>query len=89
MEIFLFLFILSIVAGYFASTKSRSGFGWFFLSLLISPIITLIILAIIPSKSQINLSFDNKLKELERMRRNGLLSEEEYQTKRKAVIDSL
>jgi hypothetical protein len=88
-EIFLFLFVLSIVAGYFASTKSRSGFGWFFLSFLISPVITLIILAILPSKGSPNLSFDGKLKELERIRASGFITEEEYKTKRKAILDSL
>jgi hypothetical protein len=46
----MFWFILSVVVGVFAGTKNRSGFGWFILSLFISPIITLILLAILPRR---------------------------------------
>jgi hypothetical protein len=38
---------LSILVGVFASSKKRSGIGWFFLSLIISPLITFIILLVI------------------------------------------
>lgn len=41
---FLFWFVISIVVGAVASNKGRSGIGWFFISLLITPIISLIIL---------------------------------------------
>ncbi len=37
----------SIVVGWFASTKRRNGVGWFFLSLIISPLITFIIVAVL------------------------------------------
>jgi hypothetical protein len=37
----------SILVGWFASTKRRSGVGWFFLSLIISPLISFIIVAVI------------------------------------------
>jgi hypothetical protein len=38
---------LSVLVGWFASSKKRSGLGWFFLSLIISPLITFIILLVI------------------------------------------
>ena len=37
----------SILVGWFASTKRRSGVGWFFLSLIITPLISFIIVAVI------------------------------------------
>lgn len=46
MEFFIFWIFLSILVGIFASSKKRSGFGWFFLSLIISPLITFIILLV-------------------------------------------
>lgn len=39
MELFLVWFFLSIAVGVYASNKGRSGFGFFLLSLLISPLI--------------------------------------------------
>ncbi|MCQ2339567.1 MAG: SHOCT domain-containing protein [Paludibacteraceae bacterium] len=44
MGIFLGWLILSIIVACIASSKGRSGFGWFCLSMLISPLISLIIL---------------------------------------------
>ena len=43
-----FLWIaLSIAAGVFASNyRNRSGFGWFFLSLLISPLLGFVFIAV-------------------------------------------
>ena len=46
MGFFIFWIFLSILVGAFASSKKRSGFGWFFLSLIISPLIGFIIVAI-------------------------------------------
>lgn len=42
MEIFLLWIGLSVIAGVWASNKGRSGFGYFMLSLLLSPLIGLI-----------------------------------------------
>ena len=42
MEIFIVWFALSIVAGVIAGNKQRSGFGFFLLSLLLSPLIGII-----------------------------------------------
>lgn len=46
MEFIIFWIFLSILIGVFASFKKRSGVGWFFLSLIISPLITFIILLV-------------------------------------------
>jgi hypothetical protein len=51
---FLVYLFLAILFGVYASKKRRSGVGWFFLSLLVSPIITLIFLFILgPSHSSL------------------------------------
>jgi len=47
MGVIIFWIFLSILVGVFASSKKRSGLGWFFLSLIISPLITFIIILII------------------------------------------
>jgi hypothetical protein len=48
MEIFLLWIALSILAGWIASTKGRSGVGFFFLSVFLSPLIGLIAAAAAP-----------------------------------------
>ena len=94
MELFLFWVILSGLAAFYASTKNRSTFGWLLLSLLISPIITLIFLAILPRRgetsisSEVPLSLEAKLKEIEKLKEAGLVSEEEYSLKRKSILES-
>jgi hypothetical protein len=88
MELFLFWLILSIVVGVFAGSKNRSGFGWFVLSLFISPIITLILLAVLPRRGSTPLSLEGKLREIDRLRAEGVLTEDEYQVKRKAIIET-
>jgi hypothetical protein len=46
MEIILFWFLVSIAIGVWASNKGRSGFGWFVLAVIISPILAAIFLAV-------------------------------------------
>ena len=60
----LVLLILSIVTFVMAQKRGRSGFGWFILSLIISPILCIIILACLGDT-------DGK-------RRKKLLEDEEY-----------
>jgi len=43
-----FWIVISFIIGWAATTKDRSFIGWTFISLLISPIIAGIVLAIIP-----------------------------------------
>jgi hypothetical protein len=51
MEIILFYFGLAIVIGVAASYRGRSGFGWFLLSLVISPILTGLLLFVMPRQN--------------------------------------
>lgn len=50
MEIFLFWFILAIFIGVWAGNWGRSGFGYFLLSIILSPLIAGIILLISGTK---------------------------------------
>ena len=88
MDIFLFWGILSVIVGVFASSKNRSGFGWFVLSILLSPIITLILVAILPRRGDLNQSLEGKLRELERLKKTRFITEDEYETKRKAILEN-
>ncbi len=86
MELFLFWIILSVIAGYFASTKGRSGFGWFLLSCVISPVITLILLAIFPAPQITSQTLEGQLAETERLLASGVITKEEYEARRKRLI---
>ena len=93
MELILFWFFVSILVAAYASSRNRSGFGWFLLSLIISPLITFIFLAILPKRAG-NIpapagpqTLEGKLKEIERLRLENVLTEDEYQLKRKAIIE--
>ena len=88
MEIFLFWVILSGVAAFYASSKNRTVLGWFLSSLLLSPIITLILLAILPVRGGSTQTLEGKLRELERLKKTNFITEEEYETKRKAILES-
>lgn len=47
---FLFLwFIFAVIVGVGASSRGRSGFGWFVLAMLISPLLAVILLVLLPS----------------------------------------
>lgn len=43
--------IFSFVIGVAADGRGRSGIGWFVLSLIISPVLTLILIALLPKKT--------------------------------------
>jgi hypothetical protein len=94
MELILFWFIASIVVAVYASSRNRTGFGWFLLSLIISPLISFVFLAILPKRvgymgtSDIPQTLEGKLKEIERLKIENVLSEEEYQLKRKKIIET-
>jgi hypothetical protein len=45
--------IFSIVAGVIASGRGRSGFGYFLLSLLLSPLIGILLAVALPSKREV------------------------------------
>jgi hypothetical protein len=43
MELFLFWFFFAIVVAVIATNRGRSGFGWFLLSVFISPLLSVIL----------------------------------------------
>lgn len=47
MTFFIFFLIFCLIVAVVAGVKGRSGFGWFIISFLISPLLSLIILLII------------------------------------------
>ncbi len=49
MEIFPIWLAFSVAVGMIASNKGRSGFGWFVLAMLISPLIAGIFVLIVPN----------------------------------------
>jgi hypothetical protein len=49
MEIFFFWILFSVFIGVGASSRGRNGFGWFVLAVVISPVLALILLALMPS----------------------------------------
>ena len=93
MELFFFWFVLAIVAGIFAGTKGRTRFGWFCLSVLFSPLIGLILVAILPTRTFAepyappNPTRD-KLLELKQLVNEGLISQDEYVARRKIILES-
>ncbi len=52
MELFIFWFIFAVIVAYAASTRGRSGVAWFFISALISPLLSMLLLFIMPNLKQ-------------------------------------
>ena len=48
MEVFFGWFVGAIIIGVIASARGRSGFGWFVIALLLSPLIGLILVLVFP-----------------------------------------
>lgn len=48
MEWFLFWLMFSVVVGVIASSRGRTGFGWFLLSMIISPLLGILLVALLP-----------------------------------------
>lgn len=83
MWFFILWIILSILAGYYATTKGRSFLAILFISLFLSPLVGFITAIIIPSfKNKLSETKvkDNtdKLIELSKMLEKGLITEEEF-----------
>jgi hypothetical protein len=49
MEIVIFLVIFSVIVAAVAGARGRSRFGWFLLSCLVSPLISILILLLLPN----------------------------------------
>ena len=52
MEILSGWLVCSIVIGVIASSRGRSGFGWFLIATLLSPLIGLILVLVFPKRGQ-------------------------------------
>ena len=50
MEIALVWFVFAMLVGAAASSRGRSGFGWFLLSCIISPLLGLLLLIAVPKR---------------------------------------
>ena len=44
--------ILAVVVGFVAGARGRSGFGWFLISLILSPLIGLLIVMVLPKRGE-------------------------------------
>lgn len=53
MEIALFWFIGAVVVGIIAGSRARSGFGWFFLAVLFSPLLMGILVLVLPTRAHV------------------------------------
>lgn len=52
--------VISIVVGVGAGSRGRSGIGWFFISVLLSPVLALLLLLVFPAlKIQDSLEFND------------------------------
>jgi len=51
MEVFFVWLMFAAIVGAAASSRGRSGFGWFLLSFVISPLLGLILVMVMPNKA--------------------------------------
>jgi hypothetical protein len=63
-ELLLFWLIFAGAVGFIASQRGRSGFGWFLLSAVISPLIAVLVLALIPSRSRAVSSLEDQVRDM-------------------------
>jgi hypothetical protein len=52
MEFFIFWLVFSVVVGIGAAGRGRHGAGWFLLSMVISPLLSFLLLMMLPSRSK-------------------------------------
>ena len=105
MEIFIIWLAFSIFAGMVASNKNRSFFGYFMLSVVLSPLIGFVAALIAtdkkihsqkvefqkskPSDDSKTFEGSNKLKELNKLKEDGLITDEEFEEKRKKIVNEM
>jgi hypothetical protein len=97
MELLLLWLVFAIVVGYAASTKGRSGVGWFLLAVLISPLIAVIFLLLAGNAAwktaaahgaaiESRQNHAATLSSLADLRDRGVLTEEEFQAKKTDLL---
>ena len=62
MEILLFWLLFSMLCGLVASSRGRSGFGYFVLAIIISPLLCIILVALMPSRHNLTATPDTHVK---------------------------
>ena len=60
MEIFVFWLLLALAVAIAAGSRGRNGFGWFILSVLLSPLIGLILVLVLPNIRQEHVNAGNE-----------------------------
>ena len=101
MEIFIIWLAFSIFAGMVASNKNRSFFGYFMLSVVLSPLIGFVAALIVTDKNETAAEVEiqktkpkddsktsegaNKLQELNSLKEQGFITEEEFEEKEKKL----
>ncbi len=58
MEIFIGWLVFSVVVAVAASSRGRSGFGWFLLSFILSPLLAIILVLVLPKIGQAAMATD-------------------------------
>lgn len=66
MEIVFFWLLLAVLVGLFASSRGRSGFGWFLFAAVLSPLIGFIIVLVIQDLKAAAAAEDSRKREEER-----------------------
>jgi hypothetical protein len=105
MEIFIIWLAFSIFAGMVASNKNRSFLGYFMLSIVLSPLIGFVAALIATDKNSHSQKVEfqkskpkddsktsegaNKLQELNSLKEQGFITEEEFEEKRKKIVSEM
>jgi Short C-terminal domain len=87
-------FTFAIVAGAVASGRGRSGVGWFLFAILLSPLIGLIVVALLPRTTPTPVTVvegpkadaTSQIASLASLRDSGAISEDEYATKKTELL---
>jgi len=93
MEIVIIYLILCGLIGAMASGRGRSGLGLFFLALITSPILGVILLLIVGRSKPMPVQIVNaeqsptaRLEELGRLRSNGIITDAEFEAKKADLL---
>jgi len=91
MEVLVIWVVLAVIAGVVASGKGRSGVGWFLFAIVLSPLIGLLVVALLPSKKPMPAAppRDDPMRTiaaLADLRDRGALPADEYEAKKADLL---
>lgn len=96
MELIIAWLFFAVIVGAIAGSKGRSGFGWFLLAILISPLIAGIFVLLMPATVQANqpayagpaaaVGVADELMKLGQLRDSGTISTVEYDRQRAILL---